>query len=31
MSGPLRISSRLRVVFCRRHADSWFDIGAEFR
>jgi hypothetical protein len=31
MAGPLRLSSRLRVAFCRLADDGWFDIGAEFK
>ena len=30
MAGPLRLSSRLRVVSCRAHDQGGFEIGAEF-
>jgi hypothetical protein len=30
MAGPLRLSSRLRVVSCRAYDQGGFEVGAEF-
>jgi hypothetical protein len=30
MAGPLRLSSRLRVVSCRAYEQGGFEVGAEF-